>query len=276
MQAQGLRETNDHLLQENENFRKQIEQLQEDRCCDAEELVYLRWINACLRYELRYYEPGAGKTAARDLGKALSPRSENKAKQLILEYARSEGMADVDLGNMEVDSDNWSSPPASCITDSAERDVSSVDISSAPKTSSSSKNKLLSSLRKLVMGKHSHHSSHVSLGKTDYMEQDDFASSRSDRNTPSRSSYRSSSFDIQKPSFVNAAELKNAETARSKSDLGMFLEHRRLRVDGVDTFGYIHDERTQKSDVVKFAQVLKNTLPQKQKVHKKSTSYSFS
>ncbi|KAL2925026.1 Protein CHUP1 chloroplastic [Bienertia sinuspersici] len=45
----------------NENLKKEVERLQVDRCGEVEELVYLRWINACLRYELRNYQPPPGK-----------------------------------------------------------------------------------------------------------------------------------------------------------------------------------------------------------------------
>ncbi|CAA7040128.1 unnamed protein product [Microthlaspi erraticum] len=84
--VETLREDGDRLRSENEELKKEIEQLQGDRCTDLEQLVYLRWINACLRYELRTYKPPPGKTVARDLSTMLSPDSEEKAKQLILEY----------------------------------------------------------------------------------------------------------------------------------------------------------------------------------------------
>ncbi|CAL9755357.1 unnamed protein product [Musa acuminata subsp. burmannicoides] len=45
------------LGEANDNLEKEIEQLQADRCADVEELMYLRWLNACLRYELRQHQP---------------------------------------------------------------------------------------------------------------------------------------------------------------------------------------------------------------------------
>lgn len=57
-----------------------------NRFSEVEELVYLRWINACLRYELRDNEISVGESA-RYLNKSLSPNSKEKAKQLMLEYA---------------------------------------------------------------------------------------------------------------------------------------------------------------------------------------------
>ncbi|KAL6972746.1 hypothetical protein U1Q18_026919 [Sarracenia purpurea var. burkii] len=96
------------LRQQNEDLLKEIEQIQVDRCADVEELVYLRWINACLRYELRNYQPGPGKTIASDLCKSLSPKSEEKAKQLIIEYAKEEGFAEKDIHIADSDFDRWS------------------------------------------------------------------------------------------------------------------------------------------------------------------------
>lgn len=74
-QAEALKEERERLRQENEELRKEIEQLRVDRSSDVEELVYLRWINACLRYELRNFQPPNGKTVARDLSKSLSHES---------------------------------------------------------------------------------------------------------------------------------------------------------------------------------------------------------
>ncbi|GKC48109.1 protein CHUP1, chloroplastic, partial [Tanacetum coccineum] len=85
-----LREESERLTKQNEELKNEIEQLQAGRCSDVEELVYLKWINACLRYELRNHQPDIGKIMARDLSKTLSPKSEARAKQLILEYANKE------------------------------------------------------------------------------------------------------------------------------------------------------------------------------------------
>ncbi|XXG65600.1 hypothetical protein AAC387_Pa05g3259 [Persea americana] len=70
----------------NEDLSKQVEGLQKNRFNEVEELVYLRWVNACLRYELRHYKAPAGKTTARDLNKDMSPRSQVTAKRLVSEY----------------------------------------------------------------------------------------------------------------------------------------------------------------------------------------------
>ncbi|KAG7017141.1 Clavaminate synthase-like protein, partial [Cucurbita argyrosperma subsp. argyrosperma] len=57
---------------------------------EVEELVYLRWINACLRYELRDDDETPAGESARYLNKNSSPKSKEKAKQLMLEYAGTE------------------------------------------------------------------------------------------------------------------------------------------------------------------------------------------
>ncbi|XP_044489797.1 protein CHUP1, chloroplastic [Mangifera indica] len=93
-----VREEVNTLKHANEDLLKQVEGLQMNRFSEVEELVYLRWVNACLRYELRNYQAPAGKISARDLNKSLSPKSQEKAKQLMLEYAGSErGQGDTDL-----------------------------------------------------------------------------------------------------------------------------------------------------------------------------------
>ncbi|XP_059645098.1 protein CHUP1, chloroplastic-like [Cornus florida] len=165
-EAEPLTEENNRLRQENEGLVKEIEGLQADRCADAEEVVYLRWINACLRYELRNYQPGTGKTIARDLSKTLSPDSENKAKQLILEYANRECLEERGINNVEFDSDRCSSSQSSFLTDSGEFDDSSGDNSSANRSSNSSKTKLFTKLRRLLRGHESHpHSQSSSLDR---------------------------------------------------------------------------------------------------------------
>ncbi|KAK9099190.1 hypothetical protein Syun_026235 [Stephania yunnanensis] len=152
-EAQAKQEANECLRQENYDLNKEIERLQANRCADVEELVYLKWINACLRYELRNYQAPAGKTVAKDLSKTLSPRSEEKTKQLILEYANNDqGRADMS-SLLDFDYDNWSSSQDSNLTESGDFDDSSFDFSSASRTHGTSKSKFLSKLRKLVLGK---------------------------------------------------------------------------------------------------------------------------
>jgi hypothetical protein len=61
-----------------------------NRFSEVEELVYPRWVNTYLRFELCNYHTPSGKVSARDLNRTLSPKSQERAKQLILEYIGSE------------------------------------------------------------------------------------------------------------------------------------------------------------------------------------------
>ncbi|KAF0932255.1 hypothetical protein E2562_009524 [Oryza meyeriana var. granulata] len=146
MEVKALQEV-DRLRQENDKLAKEVEQLQADRFADVEELVYLKWINACLRYELRNQEAPSGKSVARDLSKTLSPKSEQKAKQLILDYANA-GADEKNLEHIEFGSE-YSSSRAS----SGEPDDTSIDISLMNKHRNPKKKRFLSKLRKLVLGK---------------------------------------------------------------------------------------------------------------------------
>ncbi|XP_073391135.1 protein CHUP1, chloroplastic isoform X2 [Physcomitrium patens] len=77
----------DALRKANEDLCRQVEKLLNSRFCEVEELVYLRWVNACLRYELRNLQAPSKKHTALDLNKNLSPKSQSMAKQLMLEHA---------------------------------------------------------------------------------------------------------------------------------------------------------------------------------------------
>ncbi|MCO5591362.1 hypothetical protein L7F22_045344 [Adiantum nelumboides] len=100
------------LKQANDDLSKQVEGLQINRFSEVEELVYLRWVNACLRYELRNYQAPPGKFTAMDLGKNLSPRSQEKAKQLMMEYAGPDLLAAKLKDQSEGDFDTVSSVPS--------------------------------------------------------------------------------------------------------------------------------------------------------------------
>ncbi|KAI3817161.1 hypothetical protein L1987_10950 [Smallanthus sonchifolius] len=136
-----VREEVNKLKHTNEDLLKQVEGLQMNRFSEVEELVYLRWVNACLRFELRNYDTPAGKTSARDLNKNLSPRSQEKAKQLMLEYAGSErGQG----GDTDLDSNfSHSSSPGS-----EDFDTASIDSSTSRYSSFSKKPSLIQKLKK--------------------------------------------------------------------------------------------------------------------------------
>lgn len=129
-----------NLRHANEDLLKQVEGLQMNRFSEVEELVYLRWVNACLRYELRNYQTPEGKISARDLNKSLSPKSRERAKQLMLEYAGSErGQGDTDMES------NFSHPSS---PGSEDFDNASIDSSTSRYSSLSKKPSLIQKLKK--------------------------------------------------------------------------------------------------------------------------------
>lgn len=134
------------LKQENEKLSKEVEQLQAGRFADVEELVYLKWINACLRHELKNKDSAGTHTSARDLSNTLSPKSEETAKQLIMEYANV-GADERSLSSIEFGSEYASSRASS----SGEPDDASVDMHANPKKKE--KKRFFAKLRKLVLGK---------------------------------------------------------------------------------------------------------------------------
>ncbi|KAE8817375.1 protein CHUP1, chloroplastic-like [Hordeum vulgare] len=141
----------DGLKQENDKLSKEVEQLRTDRFADVEELVYLKWINACLRHELKNKGTSGAQTTARDLSNTLSPKSEQTAKQLIMEYANV-GADERSLSSIEFGSEYASSRASS----SGEPDDTSIDMSSMTKHTNpkkKEKKRFFSKLRKLVLGK---------------------------------------------------------------------------------------------------------------------------
>lgn len=129
-----------NLKHANEDLLKQVEGLQMNRFSEVEELVYLRWVNACLRYELRNYQTPQGKVSARDLNKNLSPKSQEKAKQLMLEYAGSErGQGDTDMES------NFSQPSS---PGSEDFDNASIDSSTSRYSSLGKKSGLIQKLKR--------------------------------------------------------------------------------------------------------------------------------
>ncbi|KAJ0985682.1 hypothetical protein J5N97_004038 [Dioscorea zingiberensis] len=136
----SAREEVSNLRHANEDLMKQVEGLQMNRFSEVEELVYLRWVNACLRYELRNYQAPSGRISARDLNKSLSPKSQERAKRLMLEYAGSErGQGDTDLESV-------SSMPSS--PGSEDFDNASIDSSSSRFSSLSKKPTLIQKIKK--------------------------------------------------------------------------------------------------------------------------------
>ncbi|CAM0953645.1 unnamed protein product [Alopecurus aequalis] len=129
-----------NLRHTNEDLTKQVEGLQMNRFSEVEELVYLRWVNACLRFELRNYQTPSGKMSARDLNRTLSPKSQERAKQLMLEYGSERGQGDTDIDSAP------SSAPSS--PRSEDFDTMSIDSSSSRYSFLSKKPNLMKKLKK--------------------------------------------------------------------------------------------------------------------------------
>ncbi|CAJ1951050.1 unnamed protein product [Sphenostylis stenocarpa] len=282
-EAQALKEEGERLRQENEGLRKELEQLHSDRCSDLEELVYMRWVNACLRHELRSYLPPAGKTAARDLSKSLSPTSEKKAKQLILEYATNEGRGSVS----DMDSDQWSSSQASFLTDSGEpEDYSLPETSSEAKVNNPSKSKVFGKLMRLIRGKDSQHQRGRVMSKEKSMSRDDsnsshFSSSTSTGNECLRGDYATpsaisrTSFDYNQALSVKDDSGRNSDSHTPGSTRN-FSPRRRNSADfknRLDSFS--ESSGMEKTNLVKYAEALKDSsgIP-KHKSHRRSAAYS--
>ncbi|VFQ92954.1 unnamed protein product [Cuscuta campestris] len=158
----------ERLRKQNADMEKEIEQLRSHRCSDAEELVYLRWVNACLRYELRNYQPDPDKTVARDLSKTLSPKSEERAKQLILEYARRE---EEGVGPHSGSSERSSSSQASFFTPTEDTSICS-STPTTHKAHTSGKRKVFGKMMRLLRGKHkSSSSSQGSFGGSKHFQE---------------------------------------------------------------------------------------------------------
>uniref|UniRef100_A0A803MLZ4 Uncharacterized protein n=1 Tax=Chenopodium quinoa TaxID=63459 RepID=A0A803MLZ4_CHEQI len=255
------------LREENEKLTNEVERLQVDRCGEVEELVYLRWINACLRYELRNYQPPPGKTVARDLSMCLSPTSEQKAKQLILEYANTEDGANKEPPSLtDFDFDQWPSSQPSYLTDSTDHDESSGP--NSVHKPHNKKIKFFSNLRKSF--------SVDDIGMKYYGA--GHSNSRSNPQSPrlasSSQNSNNSSMEYQ-PLTSLAEEEENANRVRSKSLSGVSHVLGRERPGGflsLDSTPVQESDYWQKSDLTKYAEVFRETRWLQK--HKKSASYS--
>ncbi|WMV51470.1 hypothetical protein MTR67_044855 [Solanum verrucosum] len=154
--VEGLKQESLQLRKQNEELVKEVDHIQEGRCSDVDEVAYLKWVNACLRYELRNYQSALGETTARDLSKTLSPESSKKAKQLVVEYAAKEDQGDRGIHVLELDSIQLSSQEPH-LMNSSEFDGTSISNSSAHKSDTSNKSKIFRKLMRLIRGKDHHH-----------------------------------------------------------------------------------------------------------------------
>lgn len=299
--VEALKELNCQLKKENEVLGKETERLHADRCGDVEELVYLRWLNACLRYELRNYQPPPGKTVARDLSKSLSPKSEEKAKQLILQYANTEGGVERGDTMPDFDSDRWSPSQASFMTDSTDLEETSSEYQPATRTRNAGKAKFFRKLRKFIRGKDNPNlrraSSMDRMTSPDELQVENSCtssrcSSRTGRGTYSCTSPSPSpwctgadasqatssrlSLDIPRQRNLNAEDVNNLERSSSSSDVAM----RACKTFGLGDIGATPSARelaSQRSDLVKYAEALKDSreATPKSSLHRKSPALGY-
>ncbi|KAK9287815.1 hypothetical protein L1049_016257 [Liquidambar formosana] len=75
------------LRQGNEYLSKQVEALQKSRFGMVEELVYQRWLNACLKFEIQDYQTPIRKPSKHNLSKTLGQSSCEKPEQLMLDHS---------------------------------------------------------------------------------------------------------------------------------------------------------------------------------------------
>ncbi|XP_055831817.1 protein CHUP1, chloroplastic-like [Solanum dulcamara] len=303
--TEALKEESLRQRKQNEDLVKQVEQLQAGHSSHADELVYLQWINACLRYELRNYQPVPGKTTARDLSKTLSPKSKKKAKQLIREYADKEDQGNRGIHDLDLDSDQLSSQ-APYLTNSGEFDGTSIDNSSAHKTDTSSKSKMFGKLMRLLRGKDHHHSQ--SSSEMVHSTEENAMVHSTEENAARGSNYSSGYSSDTAVIDTGAIRLQSRSSKSSQSSSKQFIDFhsfypgsrsnkgessnyltRTRRYSDVGSLDYISKrlaespqekrndhgpENVQKSELAKYAEVLKRSCS-KAPVRKRSASVSF-
>ncbi|KAG5581823.1 hypothetical protein H5410_052450 [Solanum commersonii] len=253
------------LRKQNEELVKEVDHIQEGRCSDVYKVAYLKWINACLRYELRNYRPSLGETTARNLSKMLSPKSTK------------EDQGDRGIHVLELDSNKLSSQEPHLMN-------------SAHKIDTSHKSKIFRNLMRLIRGKDHHHNhsemvhnteenaarcSCYSSGYCSDMSVVDTGAIRpqSRSRTPSPGSSKQfidfHSFD--QGSTTNKGESKNYPTHTRRYSVVGSLDYMSKRLaESPQEQGNNHDqENFHKAELAKYAEVLKGS-PSKEPVRKRS------
>ncbi|XP_039809938.1 uncharacterized protein LOC120673245 isoform X2 [Panicum virgatum] len=178
-----------YLRESNERLTRQIEQLHDDHCAHLEELVYLKWVNACLRHELRDHDGrlsteqpdhddgSAGDVSALELSRSMSFRSSERARQLLLRYGHPglEGFEPALFSPLHesVDGDGDARSPARSYYEPersphamSEKPMSAGGAAAPGKKAGPRKLKFLGNIKKLLPGgKRGHSSSHGRGGR---------------------------------------------------------------------------------------------------------------
>ncbi|WMV51518.1 hypothetical protein MTR67_044903, partial [Solanum verrucosum] len=278
--VEELKQESLQLSKQNEELVKEVDHIQEGRCSDVDKVAYLKWINACLRYELRNYQSALGETTARDLSKTLSPESSKKAKKLVVEYAAKEDQGDRGIHVLELDSYQLSSQEPH-LMNSGEFDGTSISNSLAHKTDTSNKSKIFRKLMRVIRGKDHHHNhsemahnteenaarcSYYSSGYCLDMYVIDTGAIRPQTRsrTPSPGSFKQfidfHSFD--QGSTTNKGESRNYPTRIMRySDVGLLYYMSKHLAESPQEKGNNHDqEDVHKAELAKYAEVLKGSL----------------
>lgn len=261
-----LRAESQRLRQQNDELMKEAERMQAERWIDVEELVYLRWINACLRYEESNHKTNDGKSISGDAKKMLSPKSEDRLKQIIMESAYKNGSISRRMDITGLDFDQCSSSH-SCLTDD-----SSIDTNKADKSKHSSKNKVFSKLKKLLKGKGSSsknqepHKRFNSIARTVSLDHipDGFSSYSDELTKSSRTTSRASSrrsLDLPR-SWSRSQKSVSSSSSMRISDVSASLLTRMNSVSEVDEHEWpLEPQPSQdaREELFKYAKALKNS-----------------
>ncbi|GJN18566.1 hypothetical protein PR202_gb05738 [Eleusine coracana subsp. coracana] len=255
-EAHQLRETNASLT-------RQIEELRGDHCAHIEELVYLKWVNACLRHELSdhgLHPPCSANddgVSAMALSKSMSYRSSERAKQLMLRYGHPPGLdpaffsplhESVDGDDLQTRARSSAGTPSVTATTPA---ASTVDAAQGKK--SGKKLKFLGHFKKILPGgdKRSRSSSHGGTRDENESGRQIMAPSPSDEYLEKAMQWLSthdvldfdhsyettplSSCDRTPPSSVTTATTRGGAAAREEEELTATLS--RSKSDGGKSYG---------------------------------------
>ncbi|XP_044466160.1 protein CHUP1, chloroplastic-like isoform X1 [Mangifera indica] len=102
------------LRHNNEDLSKEVEKLQRNKFNMVEELVYQKWLNACLRFETQQHQT-ASRRASCDLNTYATHKAEKEAKQLVLDLSFDMSSSPTSSSNEsnEIDSSTSTKSPSS-------------------------------------------------------------------------------------------------------------------------------------------------------------------
>ncbi|KAF3324533.1 protein CHUP1 [Carex littledalei] len=206
------------LREMNEKLEQEVSQLRNDHCLSVEEVVYLRWLNACLRHELKNFNPSKGKAGASELNKSPSYHSREKVKQLLQEYSNlGIDINETNLGDLDFDYSSSSMAPSTFTSPRREQG----------KHSKHKAQKILGKIKKIVTGKaNSNADKDKDKDRISVVASENASISCSDGSSPSSNIITVERFpqtEKHPRASLNIARSRiiEAETARSNSDLAL-------------------------------------------------------